>query len=221
MSRSTHARRLVPGGHPFGGLAGLTGGVLLIPYALTKGQLTTHIRTDGLGFAGLGPAHTAEAFHVAETIPVLGLLVCVLALDRRLDPGTSAARGGWTVAAVGLVATILTHFGEHLLPPFTVPALTGAENWFMWGYYLSWLAVYGGLAVYGLALVRSGAAPRWLSSLLVVGLPVAVTVGLAAAVVDLFTMAGTLRVGQGLTWAALGFWLVRHPTSGGELAAGN
>lgn len=213
MSLETRARRLAPGDNPVGGLAGLAGGALLVPYALTKGQLTTYIRTEGLGLAGLTPDQAARALHVAETIPVLLLLVCLVALGRRFDPGGAVARGGRTIAAAGLLATIVTHFGEHLLPPLTVPALTGGENWFMWGYYLSWLAVYGGLALYGLAMARSDRPPRWMASLLVVGLPVAVAAGLAAAAFDVFTMAGTLRIGQGLTWVAIGYFLLRHPTT--------
>lgn len=210
MSLETRARRLAPGEHPIGGLAGLVGGALLVPYALTKGQLTTYIQTEGVGVAGLTPDQAARALHVAETIPVLLLLVCLVALGRRFGPGSAMGRGGRTIAAAGLLATIVTHFGEHLLPPLTVPALTGGENWFMWGYYLSWLAVYGGLALYGLALTRSERPPQWMASLLVVGLPVAVAAGLAAAAFDVFTMAGTLRVGQGVTWVAIGYWLLRH-----------
>lgn len=215
MSLENHARRLVPGEHRFGGFAGLVGGLLLVPYALTKGQLTTYVRMEGLGVAGLSPARTAQAFHVAETVPVLLLLVGLVALHGRLDPGTGGSRAGWAIAAAALVATVLTHLGEHLLPRFTAPALTGGENWFVWAYYLSWLAVYGGLALYGLALTRSGGAPRWMASLLVVGLPVAVAAGLAAVAFDLFTMAGVLRIGQGLTWAVIGYWLVRRPTPAG------
>ena len=209
MERTTETRR--PLWTRPAGLASAVGGATLVPYALTKGSVTTTIRAEGWAIAGLSPVATANLFHVAETIPVLCLVVGLLSLDHRVGPGGWLAPLGKATAVGGFAATIITHFGEHLLPPLTVPALTGGENWFMWGYYLSWLAVYGGLALYGVALTRADDRPRWIPALLMAGLPAALVVALTVGALDLFTFAGTFRVLQGFTWVAIGSWLWRGP----------
>lgn len=199
MSRANRIRR--------GGLLSAVAGAVFVPYAFSKGYLAGVIVATGWHLSGLTPVATAQLFHVLEAVPLAVMGFGLVSLDARTPARGGLADAGLAVALVGFGLTILTHLGEHLLAPLTVPGLTGGENWFMWGYYLSWLVVYGGFALYGLALSRTGDAPGWLSGLFVGLLPAAAVVGLVATTLGLFTVAGTLRVAQGLTWVVVGRWL--------------
>ena len=198
-------------------LASAVAGALFVPYALTKGHLTSVITTEGWHLPGLAPVGTAKLFHVAETIPMALVALGLLALHTRVSPSTRdlSARGGLATALAGVGLTFLAHLGEHLLPPFTVPALTGGENLFMWGYYLSWLVLYAGLALYGVALVRTDTAPSWLSRPFVFAPPAAVAVAAMATASGVFTVAGSFRVVFGLHWVLVGLRLWRTASVSG------
>lgn len=207
------------------GLLSAFGGGVLVPYALTKGHLSSRIVTAGWQLGGLSPVQTARLFHVMETVPLVLVAVGLLGLDARVGTKGLLADAGRSTVLVGFGLTVLTHLGEHLLPPLTVPALTGGANWFMWGYYLSWLVLYAGFAIYGTALVLSPVRAGGLPWLFVAVPPLAVTVGLAVVVADVFTLAGSFRLFLGLTWVLAGGWLWRapgapSPTSTGEQPGG-
>jgi hypothetical protein len=197
-------------GSPFVGLASAIAGFLFIPYALTKGYLTTVIIAESWQVASLTVLQTANLFHVLESVPLAFMALGLVSLDRRCSPQSWVAAVGETVAIAGFAATILTHLGEHLLPPLTVTGLLGGQNLYMWAYYGSWLLLYTGLAIYGVALVQLHGRPRWLGTLLVAVLPLSVGFGLVLVMLDLFTLAGTFRVLQGLIWVFVGAWLFRQ-----------
>lgn len=191
-------------------------GALFVPYALSKGALTSSIIAGGWQLPGLSPAGSANLVHVLEGLPVLVMMAGVMALNARIDVQGRPSSAGIAAILTGFALTIVTHFGEHLLAPMTVPWLTGGENWFMWGYYLSWLVVYAGFVLYGLALLGRPDTPRWLPLLFVSALPVVLVVGIAVIMVNAFTVAGTFRVAQGLMWVVVGRWLWMG--TGGSLA---
>jgi len=191
----------------WGGLLSAIGGVLFVPYAFFKGRFASVITTEGWHLFGLSPETSAQLFHVFEAVPLGLMLVGLLALHARIGARGRLAEVGITVTFVGFGSTVLTHVGEHLLTPWTVPALTAGANWFLWGYYLSWLVLYAGLALYGVSLMRVDGVPGWLPWLFVVVFPSVVAVGLTVAALGVFTVGGTFRSVQGLVWAAVGYWL--------------
>lgn len=196
-----------------GGLLSAIVAALFIPYAFTKGYLTTVIINEGWQLYALTPVETARLFHLVETVPVLFMLLGFVSLDElTVTSGTSGRIGSVTVIA-GFGLTIITHLGEHLLPPVTIPVLAGGENVFVFAYYLSWLVLSFGLALYGLALVDSGQTPRWLQWWLISLLPGTVIIGVLVSALDAFTFAGTFRVIHSFTWVVVGGWLYRGPMS--------
>lgn len=211
MQPENHRRRGGVLDSPAVGLASAIAGGLFIPYALSKGYLTSVITADGWQVASLTSEQTAQAFHVLEGVPLLIMAIGLVSLHARTPGLGSFADTGISLAVTGFALTILTHLGEHLLPPLTVPALTGGADWFMWGYYLSWLVLYAGLTFYGLAVAIASTTPRWVPWLFVFALPVATAAGVAATALDVFTVAGTFRLTQGLTWVLVGNWLWRSP----------
>lgn len=211
MARGTHRRRKGLLGSRAVGLASAIAGGLFIPYALTKGHATSVITAEGWRLAGLSATETALAIHVVEGIPLIVMAIGLISLHARTPGLGPLARTGVSVALAGYGLTVLVHLCEHLLPPFTVPVLTGSEDWLVWGYYLSWLVVFGGFALYGLALAIADSTPRWLPLLFVVGLPAATAIGITAAVLDVFTLAGVFRLSQGVTWLLVGNWLWQAP----------
>lgn len=211
MARGTHRRRKGLLGSRALGLASAIAGAVFIPYALTKGQATTVITAEGWRMAGLSSSETALAIHLVEGVPLIVMALGLISLHARTPGLGSLAGTGASVALTGYGLTILVHLCEHLLPPFTVPALTGSEDWFVWGYYLSWLVVFGGFALYGLALAIADTTPRWLPLLFVIGLPAATAVGVTVAILDVFTLAGVFRLSQGVTWLLVGNWLWQVP----------
>lgn len=191
------------------GLLGCVAGATFIPYALVKGSVTTRIIDDGWRIGVLSPTQSANLFHALEALPLAVMALTLAAFMERVGSTGPAGRiGGW-IAFTGFAATIMTHLGEHFLPPVPVAGLTGGENLLMWLYYVSWVVLFAGLAVYGFAAIRAIALPAWLPALLVGLLPLAVGFGVAAAALDVFTAAGTFRIVQGAAWVALGGWLWR------------
>ena len=184
-------------------------GALFLVYAFTKGPLTTTIVVFGWQFAGLSPEATALVVHVAESVPLAVMAMGLALLWRRAGTRGPLATAGYSVAVAGFGLTVLSHVFEHLLEPVTVPGLTGGENWLIWGYYLSWMTLYVGLAMYGAALGRTESTSWWVPGLFVGSLPAVVVVGFAVVFFDLFTLAGTFRVVQGATWLLVGGWLWR------------
>ena len=184
-------------------------GVLFVAYAFTKGPLTTTIVASGWQFAGLSPEATALVVHVAESVPIAVMAMGLSLLWRRAGTRGPLASAGYTVAVAGFGLTVLSHVAEHIFEPVTVPAITGGENLLVWGYYLSWMTLYVGLATYGVALERAETTPGWIPGLFVGSLPAVVVVGYAVVFFDLFTLAGTFRVVQGATWLLVGGWLWR------------
>jgi hypothetical protein len=190
-----------------GGFLSAIAGALFVPYAFFKGRLSSVITAEGWHLFGLSPETSAQLFHAFEAVPLGLMMVGLVALHVRIGARGRLADAGVPVALVGFGLTVLTHMGEHLLASWTVPALTGGANWFLWGYYLSWLVLYAGLALYGTSLMRMDGVPGWLPWLFVVVFPLVVAVGLAVVALGVFTVAGTFRSVQGLVWAVVGYWL--------------
>lgn len=184
------------------------GGAIFLPYALSKARATDLIVANGWQLPGLSAAATAKAFHVLEVVPVALLVLGVLALAARYSLETElSGQIGIAVVLAGFAGMTVAHFGEHLLPALTVPALTGEANWYLWGYYLGWLWFQLGVTICGLVLLRggriNGKAP-WLFS---VALPVAVGLGGFVVLADIYTFAGTNRLVAAVTWLVGGAWL--------------
>lgn len=127
------------------GLISANAGALFVPYALSKGSLTTAIVAEGWQFAGLSSTQTALMIHVIESVSLLFMTLGLVSLYIRVDAKGFLATVSFRIAITGFALTILTHLGEHPLAPFTVPVLTGGTNWFLCGDYLSWLTLYAGL----------------------------------------------------------------------------
>ncbi len=193
------------------GLVSAVAGALFVPYALTKGHLTTRIVVDGWRLSGLTPPQTALVAHVAEEIPLALMAAGFIALHIRVHARGRFAAAGFSVAIAGIALTVGFHLGEHLLAPLTIPALFGTENLFVWGYYASWLVIFVGFALYGLAEPGGRNNPAWLRALFVGLLPSVVLLGAIMVLLDLFTLAGTFRVALGVTWVIVGGWLCRSP----------
>lgn len=196
----------------WGGLLGAIAGAVFVPYALSKGYLTSVIIGEGWHLAGLSSIQTAKLFHAFEAVPLALMVVGLISLHARTAVRGALAEAGISVALAGFMLTMLAHLGEHLLAPITVPALTGGENWFLWVYYLSWLTLYAGFTLYGVAL-RTSDFPGWLPWLFMFTLPVTVVVGFGVSTLGVFTLAGTFRLVQGLVWVPVGRWLWIDPTS--------
>lgn len=190
-----------------GGLLAAAAGVILVLYALTKGYLSTQIVAEGWGPAGLTPEAGALLVHLAEEPLLLLVAGGFLSLVWHIGVQGPLARVGVTTVSVSFGLVILTHLGEHLLAPLTVPMLTGALDLWIWTYYFSWLALFAGFGAYGLAIARDRDVPAWLPVLLVAVGPAAVVAGGTFALTDLFTLAGTFRLAVGAAWAILGSWL--------------
>lgn len=189
------------------GLLSAIAGAVLVPYALTKGTLTTRVVAEGWQIGPLGARSIALLVHMAETAPLLLIAVGLLALYTHLGGKWWLGLAGLVVALAGIGATIAVHLGEHLLAPLTVPALFGGMDLLVWSYYLGWLVIYSGCALLGLAILRGRADHTALGAYLLV-LPVAVVLlGLTLVVSNLFTLAGTFRLVLGVTWVGLGVWL--------------
>lgn len=194
------------------GLLGAVAGASFLVYAAVKGPLTAEIVREGWRLGGLTHDQTALVVHVAEELPLVVMALGLVGLHRHLDRSEPLDGVGVGIALAGFGLTVLTHLGEHLLAPVTVQALFGDENLFVWSYYLSWLVLYVGFALYGVAVLRYESGPAWLGGTFVVLLPGVVLVGLAAVVLDVFTLAGTFRLGLGGTWLVVGAWLWRVRT---------
>lgn len=190
-----------------GGLLAAVAGVVLVLYALTKGYLTSRIVAEGWGSGGLTPDGVAVLIHLAEEPLLLLIAGGFLSLVWYVGVREPLASAGVTTVFVSFGLVILTHLGEHLLAPLTVPVLTGALDLWIWSYYFSWLALLAGFGAYGLAIAGDRAVPAWLPVVLVTLGPATVVAGVAVAVTDLFTLAGTLRLAVGATWVILGSWL--------------
>lgn len=192
--------------------------VALVPYALSKGQLTTTIVAKRWTVAGMSPDQTALLVHVLETVPLLLIALGLVSLHAGSSAYGRTVTVGLAVALLGFAFTILSHVGEHVLSPLVVPALAGDAKLFVWSYYVSWLTLYAGFGIYGVGLVRVGVAPSWIRSVFVAMLPATVALSLTVVVLDVFTFAGTFRVVLGLTWLAVGIWLwwVRADSSRNE-----
>lgn len=198
----------------YGVMAGTIGGAVFVPYALTKGHLSERILARDWQVAGMSPQETANLLHLSEAVPMLLMAFGLLAVASLYDLGTNRlARAGVAITLVGFAATTLLHAGEHLLPALVVPALTGDADWFLWGYYLGWLTIQFGLLVCGAVLLFSRRDAGPIPWLFVAALPVAVTVGFAVVLADVFTFAGTHRLVAGLTWFLCGSWLWREPAA--------
>ena len=191
----------------WGGLLSAISGGLFVPYALFKGRISSIITEEGWQLFGLSPELSAQLFHDFEAVPLGLMMVGLVALRARIGARKWPADVGVSVALVGFGLTVLTHMGEHLLASWTVPALTGGANWFLWGYYLSWLVLYAGIALYGTSLMQMDEVPRWLPWLFAVVFPSVVAIGLAVVALGVFTVAGTFRSVQGLVWVVVGCWL--------------
>ena len=189
------------------GLSSAIVGALFVPYALTKGYLSSLIVLEGWRLGPLSPVQTSQLFHVVEAIPLLVMLLGFVTLDRLTVSRSRLADAGLVVTVAGFGLTIATHLGEHLLPPVTVPALTGGDNWFMLAYYLSWAVLSLGLSLYGLALLYTGETPRWLRWWFALILPATIGIGLFVTTFDIFTFAGTFRLLHSITWILAGGWL--------------
>lgn len=181
-----------------------------VPYALSKGQLTTVIVTESWQFFGLTPEQMALLVHLFETVPLV--LIALGLASFHVDSGADGrlVAAGLSITLAGFALTIITHLGEHLLPPLVLPSLTGAANWFLWSYYLSWLLLFTGLAIYGIGLSRTELTISWIPGLFVLALPVTVVVGLSVVALEVFTFAGTFRLVLGIGWLFVGLWMWRR-----------
>lgn len=202
------------------GLVSAVAGAVFVPYALVKGPLTTLIVVDGWRLGMLTPQQTALVAHVAEEIPLVLVAAGLIALHIRIHVTGRFAAAAISVATAGIGMTVASHLGEHLLAPLTIPMLFGTENLFVWAYYASWLVIFLGFALYGLAARENGDGPAWMRGLFIVLLPSVVLLGATAVRFDLFTLAGTFRLALGVTWVIVGGWLWRGPpksvSAGGE-----
>jgi hypothetical protein len=194
------------------GLLGAITGPLFSVYAVSKGPLSATIAADGWRVGGLAPTDLALLVHLAEEPFLVAMAVGFLGLAAGLGVRTVPADLGVAVTLSGFGLTVVTHVAEHLLGALTIPALFGAEDLFVWSYYLSWMVLYIGLALYGIAIGRSFEGPAWLAWLFVALLPGVVVVGGALVALDWFTLAGTFRLALGGTWTVWGLWLWRGRT---------
>lgn len=181
-----------------------------VPYALTKGQLTTLILAESWHLFGMTPEQTALLVHIFETVPLVLIALGLVSLHVESAAYGRLVTAGLSVTLAGFALTIITHLGEHLLPPFVYPTLTGAANWFLLGYYLSWLTLFTGLGIYGIGLSRTDVTISWVPRLFMLALPVTVVIGLVVVALDVFTFAGTFRVLLGIGWLFVGLWMWRR-----------
>lgn len=208
------------------GLSSAIAGALFIPYALTKGHLSSLIVLEGWRLGPLSPVQTSQLFHVIEAVPLLVMLLGFVFIHSLTVTPSRFADVGLVVTVAGFGLTILTHLGEHLLAPFTVPALTGGDNWFMLAYYLSWAVLSLGLSLYGLGLLSARETPRWLQWWFALILPATLGIGFFVTTFDIYTFAGTFRILHSVTWILAGGWLwigpIRWPVpSRNELVVGS
>lgn len=122
-----------------------------------------------------------------------------------------------TASALGLAATgaaveWVAAGAEPAGPEYAVAAALNRADDAIW--YLSTVAYWGALAIYGLAMIRYALVPRWLGAwMLIMGTVTAVLVGLPLAVgVEAPALLVTFGVLGGLTslWAlTLGMWTIR------------
>lgn len=146
------------------------------------------------GLIGLEPRlrDAAEWARLARHLAVVGVTLF-----------TAASALG--LAATGAAVEWSTAGADPTSPEYAVAAALNRADDFVW--YLSIVAFWGALGLYGLAMLRSGAVPRWLGAWalvagavtsLLVGLPLAVGVEVGALLVAFGVLGGLTTV-----WALL------------------
>ena len=173
-----------------------------------------------------------QASFVALTVGLWAVTAGLIGLEPRLRDAAVCARLARHLAVVGITlftaacALGLAATGaavewsgagaEPTSPEYAVAAALNRADDFVW--YLSIVAFWGALGLYGLAMVRSGAVPRWLGvwalvagsvTALLIGLPLAVGVEVPALLVAFGVLGGLTTV-----WALLlGIWTTRAARS--------
>jgi hypothetical protein len=162
-------------------------------WAVTAGLLSYDTRLQGAAFWA----------RLARHLAVVGVTLF-----------TAASALG--LAATGAAVEWVAAGAEPAGPEYAVAAALNRADDAVW--FLSIVAYWGALALYGLAMVRSEAVPRWLGAwILVMGTVTALLVGLPLAVgVKITALLVAFGVLGGITtlWAlTLGLWTIRATPS--------
>jgi len=214
MNSSTLVRR--------GALLGLVGGLLFVPYAISKSTVTAHVAATGWHLPGLNTSGTTQLYHAIEVVPVVMMAAGVVALATATeDLQHGLGRAAVALTLTGFASMTVFHWAEHLLFPLTVPAVTGSLNWFEAGYYAGWVTINLGLFACGLVLTHSLDRTSSVSHVLLVPLPLGLIVGAAAVLTGAYTFAGTHRLVAAGTWILVGMllWQSRDSDSGDQREA--
>ncbi|MDQ3929357.1 MAG: hypothetical protein M3328_09440 [Chloroflexota bacterium] len=170
-------------------------GALLAGVAWTMLGLVDMATVGGRGSEVLNSAFLEEALYLVALVSTLGGIV---GLHARQTPsygrlGTAGFLATFTGTATLLVGLVLSFLVGGLSGAAFLDPVLGAALW----------CVLVGFALLGVATLRLGALPRWCGLALVVGLPLAITLG---------DYGGGIVLG--LLWLAVGYALLfQHDVS--------
>jgi hypothetical protein len=170
-----------------------------------------------------------QASFVAVTVGLWAVVAGLIGLGDRLGDGGAewarlarhlavvgvtlfTAASALGLAATGAAVEWAAAGGEPASPEYAVAAALNRADDYVW--YLSIIAFWGAVGLYGLAMLRSGVVPRWLGAwalivgpltALLVGLPLALGAEVPALLLAFGGLGGLTTV-----WALLlGIWTIR------------